>query len=344
MAERKAGEGTPAPKAAPDGAADEAKAPAKPKVCFVATPIGAAGSETRKRANQIQRHIINPCVTSLGYAPIRADEITQPGMIPRQIIQHLLDADLVVIDLAEYNPNVYYEMAIRHMVGKPIVHLMERDKPLPFDVQQNRTIFVDVHDLDSVAECREALEAQIRALEDDPTASDNPISYAVDYTAVRGSNNPQERVLASLLAEMEQITHRLDRQPGRSPAIQSGIVSRAIRQVLQPIMQAAEVLAGLLATGRDQENLSRRETAMLVEVEDAMTAINEARVLLAALIGRQDQGIDLPRYSARADPTSSLIQNAVDARVDARPGAPAEERQRPIYPDDGGTPPRKDGA
>ncbi len=101
-----------------------AKKGQKRKVCFAVTPIGEEGSEIRRRSDQVLRYIIEPVMANLDYETVRADRISQPGMITNQVIEHLIDDDLVVADLTGSNPNVFYELAIRHATRKPIVTLI----------------------------------------------------------------------------------------------------------------------------------------------------------------------------------------------------------------------------
>lgn len=96
------------------------------KICFVIAPIGEEGSETRKRSDQILKYIIAPAATECGYEPKRADSFATPGIITKQIIEQLIDAPLVIADLTDYNPNVFYELAVRHAVRKPVVQLIDR--------------------------------------------------------------------------------------------------------------------------------------------------------------------------------------------------------------------------
>lgn len=93
------------------------------KICFVVAPIGEPDSDARKRSDQVLRHIICPAVQPLGYEPVRADQISEPGIITTQIIQHIIDDPLVVADLSGWNPNVFYELALRHALRKPYVQL-----------------------------------------------------------------------------------------------------------------------------------------------------------------------------------------------------------------------------
>ncbi len=140
------------------------------KSCFIVSPIGEHGTETRKRSDQILRYIIRPTLEQNGYATVRADEISNPGLITTQILNHLAQDDLVVADLTGHNPNVYYELGIRHAIGKPIIHLIEKGEEIPFDLASFRTIIIDHRDLDSVENAKVSLERAVLALESDPNA------------------------------------------------------------------------------------------------------------------------------------------------------------------------------
>jgi hypothetical protein len=69
------------------------------KICFVIAPIGAPGSETRKRSDQVLKHIICPAAADRGYTAVRADEIPEPGIITTQVIDQIVSVPLVVADL-----------------------------------------------------------------------------------------------------------------------------------------------------------------------------------------------------------------------------------------------------
>ena len=60
------------------------------KTCFVISPIGDPDSDTRKRADQVLKHVIRPAVSTCGYKAVRADEIDKPGIITSQVIQHVV--------------------------------------------------------------------------------------------------------------------------------------------------------------------------------------------------------------------------------------------------------------
>jgi hypothetical protein len=90
------------------------------KTCFVIGPIGDPRSSTRRDADWLLKGIIQPILKDkLKFQVQRAAEIARPGMIDSQVINTVIDADLVIADLSENNPNSFYELAIRHMEAGP---------------------------------------------------------------------------------------------------------------------------------------------------------------------------------------------------------------------------------
>lgn len=169
---------------------------AKKKTCFVIAPIGAPDSPERKWSDTIFEHIIKPSVEA-DYKPIRADQIEQSGLVTAQIVDQLLNADLTIADLTDGNPNVYYEVAIRHAVKKPIVHLIRAGQTPRFDIQGMRAVHVD----DSLGIGKNAIEsikAQIKTLESDPNSLTTPVSQAINLAELNKSNSPMDQFLKSL--------------------------------------------------------------------------------------------------------------------------------------------------
>jgi len=200
-----------------------------PKQCFVVSPIGRDGSAERKRADQVLRHIIRPAVEECGYKAVRADEISHPGQITTQIIQELQSADLVVADLSGHNPNVFYELAIRHATRKPVVQIIDAEGTLPFDVLTQRTISFDYRDLDSAAACREAIVEQIRAVEEDCSLVDNPVSVAIDLGPFKSSEDSRERMLFGILEQLRELRSHVQalKQPSKYPPTWNHLASVA---------------------------------------------------------------------------------------------------------------------
>lgn len=114
---------------------------------FIISPIGSRmeppGSPGRARYEEsvaMWEEVFEPACIALGLAAIRADKITDTGEIPEQIFTYLRDADVVVADLSHANPNVMYELGLRHSRSGKITIQVGEYGQLPFDVTTIRTI------------------------------------------------------------------------------------------------------------------------------------------------------------------------------------------------------------
>jgi hypothetical protein len=171
--------------------------------CFFIAPIGEEGSDIRDRSDKILTHIVRPAAESLDLTTVRADEIASPGQITLQMIEHILKAKAAVADLTGRNPNVFYELAVRHAARLPVALIVASDDPpLPFDIAQMRTIPFDHRDLDSAALCRERIIAHLS--EAIGGAVDSPITTAVDFGAMQ-RGNPLERSIAEVVSGLNDL-------------------------------------------------------------------------------------------------------------------------------------------
>lgn len=177
------------------------------KSCFVITPIGADNSPTRRAADGLINSVLKPTLKELGFETFVAHEISAPGSITRQVVEHVLEDELVVVNLTELNPNVMYELAVRHCVGLPVVVLCENGTKLPFDISDERTIFFN-NDMHGVVDLKPRLIAAIVSAIDDQTDPDNPV-YRVSQSKVLRDAAQGDDVQAALLRKLDYIESSL---------------------------------------------------------------------------------------------------------------------------------------
>jgi tetratricopeptide (TPR) repeat protein len=105
---------------------------------FVAMPFG------RKQDiafDRIYQELVRPALESVGFEVFRSDEDLRAGSIRADIFQELLLADLVVADLSIDNPNVWYELGVRHALrARGVIQIQGGRDSMPFDVYTDRTV------------------------------------------------------------------------------------------------------------------------------------------------------------------------------------------------------------
>jgi tetratricopeptide (TPR) repeat protein len=179
----------------------------EPDKCFVVMPFGKKslkdGSGDVYDFDKVYRVIMQRAIRLAGLEPIRADERKGSNIIHTDMFKDLRDQSVVLADLSLENPNVFYELGIRHvMSSRGTVLMCRHGSELPFDVKLSRVIFYkyDGANLDweeaerVVQELQFALEQAKRGIPDSPV-------YALlesvlrDQPPVNGDDNVQKLTL-----------------------------------------------------------------------------------------------------------------------------------------------------
>jgi len=135
--------------------------------------------------DEIYRLAIKPAIKEAGLEPLRGDEELTGGIIHTTMFARLLLSEYVVADLTLSNPNVFYELGIRHAV-KPFttvliyanIHQLPRH-PLPFDVVMVKAIGYNMENGILSKEAAENLKSElmkrIQQAINGPQANDSPL-------------------------------------------------------------------------------------------------------------------------------------------------------------------------
>jgi hypothetical protein len=185
------------------------------KVCFVIGPIGDPKTEPRRHADWLFQGIIKPVFVEHFHdefeVPVRADQIVAPGSINTQVIQKLLEAPLVIADLSLHNANAFYELAIRHAIRLPTIHMIHKDWKLPFDVAAFRAISFSRDDYEDLERARTSLKSTVEEVMKPGFEVENPITHARGVINIDQHASPEQRVLLDRLEALERQVQELGR-------------------------------------------------------------------------------------------------------------------------------------
>lgn len=112
--------------------------------CFIISPIGQPGSPPREHADDVYECIIAPALKEAQVDGHRADHVKDVGRITHQMYDDILTADFCIAVLHGFNPNVFYELAVAHSAGIPVILLCEKGNDPPFDLKDERALPYDL--------------------------------------------------------------------------------------------------------------------------------------------------------------------------------------------------------
>lgn len=117
------------------------------RTCFVIMPIGdqvfsdikVTASDLKKCYDDLIKEAIQKADPSLEI--VRADEVSFPGSITSDVITRIMHSSIVVADVTYPNPNVFYELGLRHACRVGTIIIRDKNGPkIPFDIAHLRHI------------------------------------------------------------------------------------------------------------------------------------------------------------------------------------------------------------
>lgn len=113
------------------------EAPAAKQTCFIAMPITTHSNEREVYGDEdhwthVMEHLFVPAVEKAGFEAVRPTA-SGTSMIHGRIVRHLAEADIVLCDLSQHNPNVFFELGVRTSLNLPIALVKDEHLSIPFD-------------------------------------------------------------------------------------------------------------------------------------------------------------------------------------------------------------------
>ena len=101
------------------------------QLCFVLMPF-------RPSFERLYNEKIKPTVNHCGFKCVKANDLYSPTPIIEDIWIHIYKSQVIIADVTDRNPNVFYEIGIAHTIGKPVIIITQNKDDVPFDVSQYR--------------------------------------------------------------------------------------------------------------------------------------------------------------------------------------------------------------
>lgn len=149
------------------------------QICFVISPIGRDGSLLYSEFEDVFNDMIEPSIirTGYGFEIKRSDKILRSGSVLQDIWEHVIRARIVIADLTYQNPNVLYELAVRHAISRRAILIanVKSENDLPFDLKDCRTIFYKTSEIKDYHKFSQRIKDFIEDIIKESRRPDNPI-------------------------------------------------------------------------------------------------------------------------------------------------------------------------
>lgn len=149
-------------------------------------------------------HIVKPALEECGLYAIRGDSLYRPTTIVDDIWQGIREAKLLIAELTDRNPNVFYELGLAHAISKPVILIAKSIDDVPFDLRSIRVLVYDKDHPDWGNKLRLSLTKAIKEVLQNPTSA-IPTTFKVAVKPIV----PEEAETALRLETLEAMVHRL---------------------------------------------------------------------------------------------------------------------------------------
>lgn len=222
------------------------------KTCFVVMAIGeqvvdgttVSSASLKSKYNDLIREAILKARPSLEV--VRADDISLPGTITTDIITRLMHSNYVVVDVTFPNPNVFYELGLRHACRTGTIIIKDKDAPrVPFDIAHLRYVEYE-NSVGGLKNLSAQLATYFDHFDKDPQRPDNHFQELAKLTGYEFPDYhkneapaPEMQVIMGLLDSPDLLNMIIRQQSGE--AIDEGELIKLFLgnpKVVQPFIKA----------------------------------------------------------------------------------------------------------
>jgi hypothetical protein len=192
-------------------------------------------------------------IESAGLEPRRADDLFRSSTIVNDNWEYTKSAKLILADLTDKNPNVFYELGLAHAMAKPAILVTASLDDVPFDLRGLRIIEYDKNVPDWGSVLQESLKSAILETVESPLKTVLPTFVEAAAQEPGTKMSKQDRVLANLQQDVDMLRRQLRRGPS-SRARGEGAVPSSEEGAISP-GDARRLIMRMLASGAPEDGI-----------------------------------------------------------------------------------------
>lgn len=169
-------------------------------------PFSTTTTASEEDWDKIYTNLFKPIIekSKFGYVCKRSE--LENGSFTRDIIIDLRDAYVVLADITDYNPNVMWELGVRHSLSKRTIMTARSDfiQKIPADIREYGVIPYDTK-ITSYKEFEEQLTKILQKIENEPEKPNSPVFNFLKEENLILSSYGRKQIINRLVGLMTEI-------------------------------------------------------------------------------------------------------------------------------------------
>lgn len=180
------------------------------KKCYVIMPFSKTKSCTKEEWTEIFEHVFKPAVgeSGLSYECVRSR--AKRENIIKGIVNDLNTAQAVIADLTDRNPNVFYELGVRHTLKNRTILIAQHEEDIPFDLKPYPTMIYNHRSPAGVNEFKREIKGKLEDIEANPERADNPVADFLIERNIDLLSSEKKANLKKLGALLSELSYNMD--------------------------------------------------------------------------------------------------------------------------------------
>ena len=200
------------------------------RTCFVIMPFG-------EWFDDYYSAIFVPAIEAAGLDPRRADDLYRPSAIVGDIWELTKAATIILTDLSNKNPNVFYELGLAHASAKPAILVTASMEDIPFDLRALRIIEYDKNDPHWGSNLQEQIEAALRETLESPLSAVLPTFTSQPDRQIAKDVPERDQEIISLRQDVDLLKREARSSGPRGPTGPERIPALDTRTLIRQLVE-----------------------------------------------------------------------------------------------------------
>jgi len=176
-------------------------------------PFSKLGKVSEKKWTETYDELFKSAIEDAGFGYTCKRSEIRNGSFTRDIIYNLKNARVVLADVSGTNPNVMWELGVRHTFSNRTILVVRKDmlgERIISDLKTHGVIEYNTRNITEINKFKRKIQSLLEGIEDDPEHIDSPIFEALTEEEVILSSSERNKNISNLKGLLSELLYDLD--------------------------------------------------------------------------------------------------------------------------------------